>query len=982
MSATFLKSYFVSFLWFCLLSTLVFSEVQATTYQNRPPEMVQADRKQSPFPELVNFENLDGWKLETSEGILAKLTLSDESIVYGKYAAKIVVESAKKGTLTLIPPSPIIVPTNFNSVNLWARYLPYQYGGGIKTNFFINLLDNSGQTYRVALGHGDWGIWEILNTRLIAPDNTRFNYTPSQKMIEPVYLKNIELELEPGTAEPPFIFYLDSLCIYKEDLSPLKFKFSPAGLPKPTTKDTILPLCKKEIANEIHKSEKSYRFICSDDNEKVVYEVTPQNGTLSDINVKYNGKNFQPCYGGGIVFKLGDKVIRPDNKDVKVNKALVQLKNGILTTQWELHYDNYKACYRLEYQVKRKSLIIDITTENNNGVEVALGYVTPAPGAKLIQVPYLRFEEVSPQIVSYKNLFLSAFFDWWNSDATSLYAKNGSSEDSRGVYYNGGTKYNALTDGRYNNIRERLFITVSGDFQEVLPNIPNPKSPYLDQYKSAVWRWLYGGPRKTDWVKQLYDYGVENFMIRFHADAMRDAEESYALRTHTAASIGDSLFKETGEKLKNMGYGFAVYSCYLTVDGVNKEFDPDILNRNTLGDTTARFLRYRIKPLSFLEIHSRLAPEIHDRFGTNFSYLDVHACRAPWRDTDCDARVPMAGMFRLDFLANAQVMLNDRAAHNGPVWSEGGMQYLYAGFVDAAYGYMGPEIAWDKASDIVDLDLLYLHPRMINIGMGDLSMYFKKTDFTKPANRFNSFLDRFIAATIAYGHAAWLEYPARFGLDGALKAYYLTNAVQSKYIGVDVEKIGYFDGKNIIDTSRAIQTDAYKRKQIYVRYKNNLEVWTNLNHENKNWKIAIRGKEYTLPSGGFIAYCPDELLAYSAQLNDTSRHEYVMSPNYIYLDTRDQPLVLEGIGLCKGAAAIKVINNCKLIIYPLPSFEKLQINLDKIPGIVQKEPHKEYQLCFYNKETQVHKIIQKDKNGWLTIEMEPDVSKLVLDLCN
>ena len=107
-----------------------------------------------------------------------------------------------------------------------------------------------------------------------------------------------------------------------------------------------------------------------------------------------------------------------------------------------------------------------------------------------------------------------------------------------------------------------------------------------------------------------------------------------------------------------------------------------------------------------------------------------------------------------------------------------------------------------------------------------------------------------------------------------------------------------------------------------------------------------------------------------------------MSPNYIYLDTRDQPLVLEGIGLCKGAAAIKVINNCKLIIYPLPSFEKLQINLDKIPGIVQKKLHKEYQLCFYNKETQVHKIIQKDKNGWLTIEMEPDVSKLVLNLCN
>jgi len=353
MSITFFKNYFSSYIRLFIIC-FIFFKAQAVTFQNRPPEMVEAGRVKSPYPELVDFENLDGWKLETSEGISAKLTLSDESIVYGKYAAKIVVESAKKGIIKIIPPSPIITPSNFNSASLWTKYLPYQYGGGIKTNFFINLLDSNGQTYRGDLIHGDWGIWEILNIRLIAPDNKRFNYSPSQKMSEPVYLKNIEIELEPGTIKPPFIFYLDSMCIYKEDLSPLKFKFSPNNLPKPTTPDTILPLCKKEVANEIRKFKNSYRFICNDGNEKVVFQVTPQTGTLSDITVEYNGENFQPCYGGGIVFKLGDKVITPDSRDTKIDSIFVRLGSDALKTKWQLQYGNYKTSYSLEYKIKRK----------------------------------------------------------------------------------------------------------------------------------------------------------------------------------------------------------------------------------------------------------------------------------------------------------------------------------------------------------------------------------------------------------------------------------------------------------------------------------------------------------------------------------------------------------------------------------------------------------------------------------------------------
>lgn len=936
---------------------------------NRPSEMTEVRRDVSPYPELVNFENLDGWKLENTGGIDADLSKTDESIVYGNHSAKIVVNNSSSGKISLLPPEPIVITSDFDTVNMWTRYVPYKYCVGPNIKFYIVLEDNQAQTYRVDLECGYFGVWEILNTRIIAPDGKRFNYKPSVKMVQPVRFKSIDIEFASANLQPPFKIYLDSLCIFKEELKPLKYKCSIENLPKPTTSDTILPVTKKTVNNKIQKIKNYYELICEDDKDKIVYRILPEKGNLNDVKAEYEGHEFWPCCDGGIVFKFGDEIIKPESGKLLVENTSINLKDNLLDTQWKLRYKDYTAEYHLIYQAKNKSLIVDILTENNNGFEVVLGSAKPLSGAKSIQVPYLRFEDTSPQIISYKDLFLSCFLDWWSSDSTRLYAKNGFTEDGQGIYCNGGSQYLPLTNGNYNNIRERLFITISKDFQEVLPNIPNPKSPYLDKYKCSSWRWLYGGPHKIDWVRQLHEYGVENFMVRFHADGMRDGNESYSLREYAAPSIGDKLFREAGQELKDMGYGFAVYSSYIGIEGINKNFDLDILNRDTLGNTTAEFLRYRVKPLAFIDIHSEMAPKIHKLFGTNFSYLDVHAARAPWRDTDCDSRIPMPGMFRLDFLANAQVMLNDRIAHEGPVWSEGGMQFLYAGFVDATYGYMGHETPWDKSTDIVDFDLLRLHPRMISIGMGDLPMYYKKTQFREPRNRFNPWLDRFIAATIAYGHAAWQVYPANFELGGALKSYFLTNAVQSCYIGIDVEEIGYFDGSKIVDTSKAIQTDAYLRRQIYVRYKNGLQIWSNLNHDNLDWTIELNNSVYVTPSGGFVAFKQNELLAYSAKTNNYERHEYVRSPRYIYLDGRDKPIAIEGIKLGKGACAIKTDSKDKLIICALPDFEKLAIDPALIKQIGGIFPEMKQAGTFDN--------FNIDENGWVSID-KPSSPKIII----
>jgi hypothetical protein len=40
---------------------------------------------------------------------------------------------------------------------------------------------------------------------------------------------------------------------------------------------------------------------------------------------------------------------------------------------------------------------------------------------------------------------------------------------------NGGIRYHPKTDGKRNDLFERIFVTVSPNFEEVLPVIPNPK---------------------------------------------------------------------------------------------------------------------------------------------------------------------------------------------------------------------------------------------------------------------------------------------------------------------------------------------------------------------------------------------------------------------------------------------------------------------------------------------------------------------------
>jgi len=223
---------------------------------------------------------------------------------------------------------------------------------------------------------------------------------------------------------------------------------------------------------------------------------------------------------------------------------------------------------------------------------------------------------------------------------------------------------------------------------------------------------------------------------------------------------------------------------------------------------------------------------------------------------------------------------------------------MWAGLVDGNYGQMRSADAPAKQPWLVDFDLLKIHRLETDFGMGDPGMYFR--DLPWPGGGVHSpYFDRFMAATIAFGHIGFLA--AEWGLEGAIKSYYLIHDLQQQYAGLAPDEIRYNSASGLVTTSEAIASDAYLDSQVYVRYPNGLEVWANGSWE-KDWTAEIGGVRYTLPPAGFAARKAGDIWVFSA-MRDGKRVDWVESRGCVYVDTRGEALRL---GPVEGKGAVVV----------------------------------------------------------------------------
>ena len=632
------------------------------------------------------------------------------------------------------------------------------------------------------------------------------------------------------------------------------------------------------------------------------------------VDVKPRAKrNVKPLKGavqgintgdGTLPFPMREDTVIPVTKPPKKGDLLPVFSGGAVKKDEAQHL-------KITQSKRGKSLIVDLYAPAGKVTEVASGVATEAKVLKSFTVPYLSYGEEKARLkidLLEGGWYRSAVFDWYRSNAS----EPGHAVGSQTMVYK------PKTDGSYNPVSERIVITVSRDFAEVLPEIPNPVSPHKHVTGTRAWRAHASSDRKFDRMfwKEVKKAGIEHVAINDHETLFRDRGESFTFRTDAAPGRGGDAGAEAYSRYMRgeLGYVYGPYNNYTDFAPMNANWSRDLVTRRTDGSMVTAWVRcYGPKAVLAPEYCEKIVPAAQAKFAFNTAYCDVHTATTPWRRTDYDARVPGAATFSQTYYAWGELMLLQKKFWEGPVYSEGNKHFFYSGLTDGNYaqdrGYDFLKEPW-----ILDFDLLKIHPKECNFGMGTLSMFCPGV--TPEQRRFympnaptekdrDELIDLYMTATVAFGHAPFLILDYCFeplkpfglaygpkakvdlekGIPIALKSYAMVQPIAARYTQADVKSISYFgkDGKKMT-SSQAIESGDIARNQSCVEYKDGTIVIANGNTKDR-LVATVNGRRHELPPRAFKAWTRDgKVRAEISEDASGKRHYFSDCPEFTYRD--------------------------------------------------------------------------------------------------
>ena len=887
----------------CLLTCVLLAE----TIGVRPYEMDWAGRYQDEHPEAVieDFEN-EGWFGECADGEIT-VERSREQLLFGDYVLKVAYHNNAEGTQVyyIRPPEPLATPEGFDAITLWA------YGNEEaicqdaltigRVIIYLQLRNAEGETKDIEMYRADWYQWCMMHHTMTPEELAQFSRPGT--VVTGIVLKpanNTELRT----------IYFDSLSFFKEQYKPLTFTKRPkrgiplfpgqdpgantgeGTLPFPTREDTILPDSAGNNAQiSINKENNAFilHYVADDGDLKIAY--TPQTGTWSDFTASWNGgPSFQPLYDGGAKF-LGDGATAAELVSCGVEDGKVKAVWNYTLADGHEHEVTYQFC------LKGKTLVLDTISSNadNQLLEVSYGEVKGVECLDLVQIPYYAYRpNVRPAVPLVKvgddQLFLSGHTDWYLSNSSRPLAGEYPYETK--LQFNGSTRYNAKIDGKRNDVYDRFFVTVSPVFEEHLPNIANPQSPWRHITGTYIWG-AYGAWQRDKDKEHWYYYwrhGMRKCLVTNHETMWRDGEESFTFRTRTAPGKGgDEGEWDYARYLQDtLGFVYGPYNNFTDLAPVNEHWSIDMVTRDPDNIVLHSWRRcYQPKALRAVEFCEKLAPAIQAKFHYSTAYCDVHTAIGPWDGTDFDFRTPGAGTFAQTFYAYGELMLLQKKAWNGPVYSEGPYYCFYSGLTDGNYGQDRSYLIYSRPW-LVDFDLRKIHEKECNFGMGAVDMFFRdeiKGDWREDGHT-DEHIDRFFTAVMAFGHPG--VQVKEVGTRTAMRNYFLFQQMQTQYTQASVTAIRYCteDGR-LLDTSEAIRTGAYRNSQLVIDYDSGAHVVANGSTE-LPLKVTYAGREISLRPNSFVAWTDDGQYLSTNADSDGLPCDYVESPEYIFLDGRDR----------------------------------------------------------------------------------------------
>jgi len=262
----------------------------------------------------------------------------------------------------------------------------------------------------------------------------------------------------------------------------------------------------------------TYIFEYEGEDCNIKYRYTPTNGTLSDLITTYNDEFcFHISEGGGVAVEE----IMPWKEGIRrecVSK-LLHKEMGILETKWHYYNKEYDVYFKLKFSIKGKTLLLEAKSESRR---ISGFYLTHSQGTlspRLISVPFLTYLAPSSDLLGIlltNNLFVSAFFDWTVSNASTLECYSNIQGVSSASFAQNAI-YNYKTDGTRNTLGEKLYLTVSPDFNEVLLNLPNPRGNLEVIYDKVVFdQWLGRFSSDAEIITSAKSYGMDKVLFFKH----------------------------------------------------------------------------------------------------------------------------------------------------------------------------------------------------------------------------------------------------------------------------------------------------------------------------------------------------------------------------------------------------------------------------------------------------------------------------------
>jgi hypothetical protein len=833
-----------------------------------------------PEPQVqVTFDDLNQWQVDKIGPGEVSLAASTEQRIWRSQTAELKISATDQPLLIrLTPREPIPITDPVDAANFFV----YGHGHFMGSTFVpvmvqAEFTDAGGLDFEIDLGGVNMGYWVMLHG-LTSVAAARLQY--------PLQFTGLQLSLK--EAKGDYRLFLESLQVYQRNRQPLVYPRlqSPQF---PLNNKGLLPTPPPEANTQVQAADGGVRFTSEARQGTLQLTVNPAAGCLDGITARWNdGPTFRPCASGGLVTEAGP-----------VSGELVsqQLQQGALTARWR---NAQGLIWEATYRLQGVSLTVDLQCHGGQAIGTAFGEVTDLPGVQGIEVPYLHFNRPGGQVACGNGIFLSVLPDIYLSDYSTVDATFGPGA-ADGLRLFTQTVYTPLTDGRRNDLRDRLVITVSPEFIDILPNHQNPPSPH--RHKLAPYMFVMDRASNLQRWDSFKLYGLDHVIANdFAGIFVNDYSEGFGGRWRPHPDYTIEQVQGWRDHIQQLGYLFGLYIDVTDYYPLNEFWDENNVSLTTTGDLCDAWWGSYAPKTSFLQPFTEKVGRLtHQHYPGDCVYLDVSTNRGA-RAMDFEAGVPEAGMARAMITGIGDSLLEARQWY-GTTISEGVYRWMYAGLSDMDYAQT---IMKDQMPVPLDFDLLKLHPCHIGTMMGYAPSTCLTTDEIKTLGSGEKpgplAFYKYVGTSLAYGHMALLGYGYFPPMQTIIQHYALMQGLQCEYLADDVVSIEYHNGERFVSTSEALLAGDHHRGRVRVRYREGLTVTVNLHPENE-WTVIQDEAEYQLPPYGWVISKAPQILAYSALING-ARVDYVQCPAYTYLNTGHQqwqagPLEVQGAAWLK-----------------------------------------------------------------------------------